>query len=471
MDDRESQIAEDVGSRMPLPKGAQIDSYVIDGVLGAGGFGITYLAEHSLLGKKYAIKEYFPQAFSRRDGTTVRPSGSSESTYRKGLESFTAEARALAQFKHPAILDVAGIFEENGTAYIVLAFEPGLQMGEWLRILDRPPTQEEIDAFLEPLLDALEEVHKRNLLHRDIAPDNILIRSNGTPVLIDFGSAREVVRDQQHAVSAIVKQGYSPPEQYATQSSLQGPWTDIYGLAATLYKAMTGQKPPGAMDRMVAELDLSISQTVKTGYRSSFLKAIDHGLRLRPEERPQTVATWRAMVFRGKNRTSYSAASLQVASERGQPRPRSTASRPAAQRSATRMPPSLPHANARPTAAVPTPTRPVRLTETGRPDLSGLDVTSEPSDEPSDEQIEVVINPRMRAVYFGVTGLVCGCIGGALSAVLLASILASRCYADSCLMAYLLPCSIIGSVGGLALAVYFAQDARMQPPERRKIDQ
>ena len=455
MDDH-SEIGDDLGARLPLPNGKPIDHYVIKGVLGAGGFGITYLAEHSRLGKKYAIKEYFPQAFSRRDGMTVRPTGRSGPIYHRGLENFTSEARALAKFKHPAILDVTHIFEENGTAYIVLAFEQGRDMAVWLRSLKRPPTQEELDALLGPLLNALEEIHKRDLLHRDIAPDNVLIRTDGSPVLIDFGSAREAVRERPNVMSAIVKHGFSPPEQYSTQPGLQGPWTDIYGLSATLFMAITGQKPPEAMERMMQENISSIAQLAPNGYRPDFLTAIDLGLRLRPEERPQSVAAWRSMLLRGVNPHSGApAASLRTPSGPSGPPRKTPTSRATARRAASRpssLPPVLPPASVNGVQASATPS--IRLTETGRPDLSGLDAAK--TQPPADTPDEPAINPRTREVYLGALGLVAGSVGGALCSILLASIFSSRCFADSCLMGYLLPYTLVGATAGIAAGIYYA---------------
>ena len=215
------------GPRIPLTTGTRIDHYVIDTVLGAGGFGITYLANHERLGKSFAIKEYFPEEFGFRQGKSVYPTASSGATFRWGLDRFLDEARALGRLKHPSIVDVVSIFEANQTAYMVCAYEEGISFRDWLASLGRPPSQPEIDKVLMPLLSAIEAVHANNLLHRDIAPDNILIRKNGSPVLIDFGAARESTRGRARGHSVIVKKGFSPPEQYSTDPGTQGPWTDI----------------------------------------------------------------------------------------------------------------------------------------------------------------------------------------------------------------------------------------------------
>jgi serine/threonine protein kinase len=450
----------DLRLRFPLPTGTRIDHYVIHEVLGAGGFGITYLAEHAVLGKKYAIKEYFPQAFSYREGTSVRPTTTDGATYKWGLERFTTEAQALARFKHPAIVDVTGIFQTNGTAYIVLAYEDGRDLRAWMRHLKRPPTQEEIDKIVEPLLSALEEIHNRNLMHRDIAPDNLLIRDDGSPVLIDFGSARESVQSRSNAMSAIVKHGYSPPEQYSSRSDLQGPWTDIYALAATLYKVITGNTPPESTERMMHDVIPSIGQVAQGSYRRSFLEAVDWGLRLRPEERPQNVTSWRELIFRGTGRRFNEAQDAIPPVQRPSSPPR----RPA-RRSSPRQPSSggdaavvsKPPSGA--SSSSPSGSKPplsVRLTETGRPDLSMLDEIEKQQQE--NQQAESTFDhASARKVYFAIAGLIGGAVGGALCSVFLASIFASSCFADSCIMSYFLPCTLVGAILGLAGGLYYGK--------------
>ena len=282
-----------------LPTGTRLsERYLIESVIGAGGFGITYLARHEALGKPYAIKEHFPRQFAFRDGVsaTVRPSDAP--TFRWTLDRFLQEGRSLARCRHPSIVGVADVFEAYGTAYMVLEFEDGSSLGRWLDLLGRPPTQDEIDAILMPLLDALAYLHSHDMLHRDIAPDNIMIRRDGKPCLIDFGAARQAIAERSQVMSAIVKAGYSPPEQYTTAGRSQGPWTDIYALAGTLYRALAGTRPAEATERQIDDELIPIAQAVEypEDYRPEFLDAIDAGLRLRPSERPQSVAAWYEML-------------------------------------------------------------------------------------------------------------------------------------------------------------------------------
>ena len=207
-----------------LPPGFRLERYRIVKHLAAGGFGITYLAEHEGLGKAYAIKEHFPREFASRDGSSVRPNTADKEIFGWALKRFAEEARKLAKFKHPAIVDVVDVFEANGTAYMVMGFEPGQTMAKWLDGLGRKPTQVELDRIAGPLLDALDVMHGASFLHRDIAPDNIMVRPDGPPCLIDFGAARQAMGQQTKTLTAIVKAGYSPVEQYDTEGGEgQGP--------------------------------------------------------------------------------------------------------------------------------------------------------------------------------------------------------------------------------------------------------
>src|SRR5262245_55467376 len=285
---------------LALPDGTElVADFRIKRVLGAGGFGITYLAEEIALARLVTIKEYFPADYAARSGEIDASPRSREcaSDYKWGLDRFIEEAQTLARFVHPNIVRVYRYFRANNTGYMVLQFEEGGSFKSWLKGLKRAPRQAELDAILVPLLDALEIVHKGDFLHRDIAPDNIIIRQDKSPVLIDFGSARGEIASHSKTVSALVKPGYSPYEQYATTSSKQGPWTDIYALGATLYHAIAGKRPPDAPSRMVNDDYISAREAALSSYRPGFLAAIDKALNLEVTERPQSVAAWRATLL------------------------------------------------------------------------------------------------------------------------------------------------------------------------------
>jgi hypothetical protein len=192
---------------------------------------------------------------------------------------------------------VTRVFEANSTAYMVMRFERGRSFEAWLKELGRPPTQQELDAIVAKLLDALEAMHAANFLHRDIAPDNIIIRADDTPVLLDFGAARRAVAEMSHSLTGIVKAGYSPHEQYSTDGRLQGPWSDIYALGGTLYRAVTGKQPEESMLRFDEDHMPSAVKAAKGTHRREFLAAIDACLKVRHAERPRSIAQLRPMLL------------------------------------------------------------------------------------------------------------------------------------------------------------------------------
>jgi serine/threonine protein kinase len=288
-------------SRLGLPVNTVLDgSYRIARVVGSGGFGITYEAEDINLGTAVAIKEYYPFDFGDRDATmSVKPkSDRHKQTFDWGRSNFLQEARTLARFEHPSVVRVTRVFEANSTAYMVMRFEQGHSFEAWLNGLGRLPTQEELDSIVAPLLDALQMMHAENFLHRDIAPDNIIVRADGSPVLLDFGAARRAVAEMSRTMTGIVKAGYSPHEQYSSDSRLQGPWSDLYALGGTLYRAVTGNPPEEATLRVDEDHMPPASQVArKSGYRPGFLSAIDACLKIRHSERLRSVAQLRPLML------------------------------------------------------------------------------------------------------------------------------------------------------------------------------
>jgi serine/threonine protein kinase len=289
-----------VDQRINLPVNTVLDgSYRIMRVVGSGGFGITYEAEDINLGTMVAIKEYYPFDFGDRDHSmSVRPkSDRHKQTFEWGRSNFLQEARTLARFEHASIVRVTRVFEANATAYMVMRFEQGLSFEDWLRRLGRPPTQDELDSVVAPLLDALQMMHAANFLHRDIAPDNIIIRPDGSPVLLDFGAARRAVAEMSRSITGIVKAGYSPHEQYSSDSRLQGPWSDLYALGATLYRAISGRPPEESMLRFDEDHMAPAAQAAKGLFRPQFLAGIDACLKVRHAERPRSVTELRPMLL------------------------------------------------------------------------------------------------------------------------------------------------------------------------------
>jgi serine/threonine protein kinase len=286
-----------------LAPGTKVDQYVVSGLLGRGGFGITYLVHDGALQKDFALKEFFPEDLVVRDGTGIRFTAKphSESDYRWGLKKFYDEARLLAQFSHANIVSVRRVFEQNNTAYMLLDFVRGSTLEKWLQGLDSPATQEELDLIATPLLSALELVHANRAWHLDISPDNVMIRaSDGAPILLDFGASRFEIKQHSQLVSALIfKSGYSAPEQYTSNADRYGPWTDIYAFAATLYRAISNTRPIEATSRQLTDELRPATVVGKGRYRDRFLKAVDWGLKLPPQDRPQSIREWRKELLQG----------------------------------------------------------------------------------------------------------------------------------------------------------------------------
>ncbi len=279
--------------RNALKNGTMLDVYRVEDVLGHGGFGITYLAEDVNLEKKVAIKEYLPVGLAIRDSqATVQPQSSeAESDYRWGLKQFLREAKTLAKFHHPNIVQVLRFFEANGTAYIVMNFIEGESLHDRMR-KRKKIDENELMSLIFPLLDGLEKVHETGFLHRDIKPGNIFVAKDGVPMLLDFGAARAALKDKGRSLTAIVTRGYAPIEQYSSRGN-QGPWTDIYALAGVLYEIVIGEDPLEATDRVMDDPQVPAMIAGKKRLSDSVLAAIDHALAVRPEDRPQTIAEWR----------------------------------------------------------------------------------------------------------------------------------------------------------------------------------
>lgn len=283
-----------------LPLDYQLHWYRLERVLGQGGFGITYLARDTNLDQLVAIKEYLPVEFAARaSDITVEPrSESHRQDYAWGLKRFISEAKTLAKFDHPNIVRVYSVFEQNNTAYMVMRYEQGENLHS---ILSRRKTLDEdtLMAIVLPILDGLQEIHRAGFIHRDIKPDNIYIRDDGTPVLLDFGSARQAAGGAE-TLTILVAPGYAPFEQYYSSSDEQGPWTDIYSLGATLYRAVAGVAPVDAIARSKGILgstrDVLVPATEvgRARYSQRFLAAIDHALAFSEKARPQTIAEWKA---------------------------------------------------------------------------------------------------------------------------------------------------------------------------------
>jgi len=282
-----------------LPLGTHLRDYEITGLIGEGGFGIVYLAWDHSLQRKVAIKEYMPAAMASRvagSSAIVVKSERHLDTFKAGLKSFVNEARLLARFDHAALVKVYRFWEENGTAYMAMPFYEGPTLKSALAELGQAPSEAQLRTWLAPLLDALTVMHAAQCFHRDIAPDNILLTASG-PLLLDFGAARRVIGDMTHALTVVLKPGYAPIEQYGDVASMsQGAWTDIYALACVVYYAITGKTPTSSVERLMDDRLQPIAVEAKGRYGDGFLRAIDAALAVRPQDRPQNEAQFRALL-------------------------------------------------------------------------------------------------------------------------------------------------------------------------------
>jgi serine/threonine protein kinase len=282
-----------------LSVGTRLAEFEVQSLLGVGGFGMVYRAYDHSLHRTVAIKEYMPSALvSRQNGLTVSIRSSvDQPTYDSGLKSFIGEARLLAQFDHPSLVKVYRFWEANNTAYMAMPLYSGMTLKQARSQMTTPPSEAWMRTVLWSILQALQVLHRHNTLHRDVSPDNIFLQDLGPPVLLDLGAARRAISDRSHKVTAILKVNYAPIEQYAEADDLhQGPWTDLYSLAAVVYTCLRNEPPMPATARVVRDNLLPLANVVNTvrehfrqTYTDEFVKTITHALAIQPADRPQSV--------------------------------------------------------------------------------------------------------------------------------------------------------------------------------------
>ena len=280
---------------LALPCGTVLGGkYILGHVLGQGGFGITYIAQDYQTKERVAVKEFFPDAMAMRTQThTVSAhSGEQKENFQYGKACFLSEAETLAEFiGNPNIIRVYSYFEENGTAYYVMEYIEGESLQQYVRAHDGKISWEETKKFLFPIMEALGAVHEKGIIHRDVTPDNIYITKDGDVKLIDFGAARYSLGEKSRSLDVIIKHGFAPMEQY-TRRSKQGPYTDVYALAATMYYVLSGKLPQDSIDRL-EEDHLADLNALGVNIPANAEKAIEKALSLRHADRFQSMAEFK----------------------------------------------------------------------------------------------------------------------------------------------------------------------------------
>ncbi|WP_138517014.1 serine/threonine protein kinase [Rhodoferax bucti] len=282
-----------------LAPGTRLAEFEVEGLLGVGGFGMVYRGYDHSLHRAVAIKEYMPTSLVGRDNTlavTVK-SAADVGSFESGLRSFMAEARLLARFDHPSLVKVYRFWEANNTAYMAMPLYEGITLKEARRRMSGPPPQAWLQTVLWSVLAGLKVLHDNNTLHRDVSPDNIFLQNIGPPVLLDLGAARRAILDTSHKHTAVLKVNYAPIEQYADAKDMQeGPWTDLYAVAAVVHGCVCNEPPLPATFRAVRDRMPPFAQVAQTArnhfnqtYTDGFVRAVEHGLTIEPTARTASV--------------------------------------------------------------------------------------------------------------------------------------------------------------------------------------
>lgn len=284
-----------------LPKGTKIEGFEITELLGIGGFGLVYKAWDPTLEREVALKEYLPESLAFRDahGLVRLKKESHKETFDAGMRSFVNEAKLLARFDHPALIKVFRFWESHGTAYMVMPYYKGKTLKALQAETQAPTSPEYLLNMILPMCDALHIMHQQHCIHRDVSPDNVIVEeSSGKPILLDFGAARRAIGQCGQSFTVILKSGYAPIEQYAEIPHYQqGPWTDVYALAALAHYLIRGKAPSPAVGRMVHDSHQSLANDASLPYEKHLLHALDWGLQIEPDKRPQSMLDFRAALM------------------------------------------------------------------------------------------------------------------------------------------------------------------------------
>ena len=284
------------GAAMPLPAGTALRGWQVEGVLGQGGFGLVYRVRETATGRPAAIKEYLPAqlAARREDGSLGPVAPAVADTYAAGLRGFLDEAALLARLRHPALVEVIDTWEALGTAYMAMPLYEGPTLERVIAAHPGGLDAVALRAVAGPLLGALDAIHASGAVHRDVSPDNVILRPDAGAVLLDLGAARRAIGDRVRATTVMLKAGYAPIEQYAEDPDCPvGPWSDVYAVAAVLDHAASGEPPPPSPLRVMRDTRVPLAQRLPAGLEPALAEAIDAAMALRPEDRPQSARVFR----------------------------------------------------------------------------------------------------------------------------------------------------------------------------------
>lgn len=273
-----------------LPDNTRIDNYIIQKTLTRGGFSVIYLCVDALSGERIILKEYMPAKLAMRDELmqVVAQSDATQDNFRHGRKLFLQEAAALANLKHPNIVNVVNFFSANGTVYIAMEYAHGQNLQAYIKKHRGYLSEQFMTTIFPPLLDALRTIHQTGFLHLDIKPGNIHIRPGGRPLLLDFGAVHPILQTRSDLPTQVVTPGFSPIEQYSNHGYV-GPWTDIYAIGATMRSCIEDKAPPAAPERHEHDQLRPAVEVFKKKYPVELLKAIDWAMEIDPMLRPQTV--------------------------------------------------------------------------------------------------------------------------------------------------------------------------------------
>jgi serine/threonine protein kinase len=276
-------------ANQPLPEGTQLENYRVLRLLAHGGFSFVYLA-HDENDAPVAIKEYLPATLALRTNGALHPNIPEENaaTFKYGMKCFFEEGRALAHLSHPNVVRVMNFFRANETVYLVMRYERGRTLQQHIQSRRGEIAEAWIRKTFAELLNGLREVHSNKLLHLDIKPGNVYIRNDGTPVLIDFGAARQTLTEEGTKLPPTYTPGFASPEQHANRELL-GPWSDVYSVGATMYACLAGAPPQAANERMEKDTLVPARRAWAGRYSADLLDTVDWCMRLDHLERPQSV--------------------------------------------------------------------------------------------------------------------------------------------------------------------------------------